>query len=155
MTELPDHSVDGAEMFVALAAQERRVLNLLLGHRKIAEPIVRAAGLEMRHFEQDDHRLIFAGWLVACEDDLTHLHTLSVVCRALREAGLWDDATPRGSDGMRHSFATVLEIGNAAITDEELQDMVGNGNGDGLRRGIARQVCALVDAADAVAGVNP
>lgn len=149
MTELAEDS-ELSELFVALAAQERRVLNLLLGHRKIAEPIARAAALETRHFEQDDHRLIFAGWQVACEEDLPHLHTLSLIVRALREAGLWDDTTPRGSNGMRHSFATVVEVGNAVVTDEEIDDQIGRGEGDGLRRGITRQVVALVEAANAI-----
>lgn len=141
-------------LFVALAAQERRVLHLLLPNRRLAASIVKAAGLAVHHFAQDDHKLIFAGWLVACEHDLPIVRTLRLIRRALQETGLWDDETPMDSQGMRHSDETLATLGVHRMTEEELDEAVGRGPEDGLRRAIARHIVALVEASDTLVGVT-
>lgn len=144
-----DAAYDAAvELSAAIAAEERRVLCMLLTHRRTAEPIVRAAGLSVAHFAQDDHRLIFAGWLVACENDLATLMTLRVIRRALREAALWDPSTPRESEGMHHSDATLAAMACTPMSVEEFgtsRRAVG-WDGDWTAFTIARHVNALVSA---------
>jgi hypothetical protein len=142
-------------MGMALAAQELRVLNLLLAHRRFAAPIASAAGLRISHFSQDDHRLIFAAWEVACERDLTLVQTLQLARHALQAEQLWDDDTPIGSMGMRHSEATLVNLALARATPEEAEWILDGNELDGsdpLAREIARQVVCLVAAADALAG---
>lgn len=138
------------ELFQSVAVQERRVLRLLIPNRRLAAPIVRAAGLSVGHFRQDDHRIIFERWVVATEQDLGVVPTLLEARRALRDASLWDEQAPAFAEGMRHSDATLADLGTHRLTDEELDDVVGRGPGDGLRRAIARHVVALIEAADAL-----
>jgi hypothetical protein len=132
------------------------VLNLLLAHRRFAAPIANAAGLGIGHFSQDDHRLIFGAWLVACEHDLTLVQTLRLARRALQAERLWDDDTPAGSFGIRHSDATLAQLATARAIREEANWTRGGDASDScdlLARSIARHVVALVAAADALAGV--
>jgi hypothetical protein len=143
--------LEASALYVALSAQERRVLRLVLPNRRAASPIVRAAGLEVRHFSQDDHRLIFAGWQVACEHDLPLIDTLRLIRSALESAGLWDADAPAGSGGMVHSDAMLARLGTHEVTDEELDYAVGWGpSTDPLTRAIARHVVALVEASEAL-----
>jgi hypothetical protein len=138
------------ELFQSIAVLERRVLRLLIPNRRLAAPIVAAADLDIGHFRQDDHRIIFASWVAATQQDLGVVSTLQDVRRALRDAGLWDDQTPALAGGMRHSDATLADLGTHRLTEEELDDVVGRGPGDGLRRAIARHVVALIEAANAL-----
>ena len=122
------------------AALERRVLGLLLARRRTARPIATAAGLRVGHFGQDDHRLIFAAWLVACEHDLPLIELLKLARRALQSEGLWDEAAPAGSTGMRHSDATLAGLATP----------FGNDFRADVAHVVARHVVALVEAAEAL-----
>lgn len=136
---------------LALATQERRVLQLIVPHRKLSSPIVAAAGLTVDHFGQDDHRLIFAAWLVAHDHDLSVVATLHLARRALHAAGLWDGTALAASSGMLHSDATLARLGVHRLTPEELDHAVGRGpDADPLPRAIARHVVALIAAAEAL-----
>jgi hypothetical protein len=138
---------------LAAAGIEWRVLNLLLPHRRLSAAIVAAAGLTIDHFQQDDHRLLYAAWLIATERDLPLVTTLRLARRALQAAGLWDPMTPAGSTGMRHSDRTLAAIGTHHTTREELDHAAGRGpDADPLPMAIARHVVALIDAAEALKG---
>jgi hypothetical protein len=144
-----------AAIFISLAHQERLVLNLLLTHRRLSAPIAAAAGLDVWHFAHDDHRLIFAGWQVACEHGLEHVRTLRLIRAALRAESLWDDAVPAESSGILHSDATLARLGTRRMTEEERDYACGRGpdRPDAVERAIARHIVALVEASDTVAGV--
>lgn len=144
-----------ADIFLALAHQERRVLSLLIPNRRVAAPIAQAAGLEVWHFAQDDHRLMFSGWQVACEHDLGLVPTLRLIRRALQADGYWDDRAPADSSGVLHSDATLARIGTRGMTEEELECACGRSAvHDPLGRAIARHVVALVEASDTLAEVQ-
>lgn len=135
-----------SELIAAIAMQERRVLCFLLTHRTTAEPIAKAAGLNVEHFQQDDYRIIYAGWEVACEEKLSQVRTLSLIRRGLQEEGLWDPSAIRASTGMRHSDATLAAMACTPVTKEELADAfaaVGI-EGDWHAFVIARHINALV-----------
>lgn len=138
-----------ADILASLAEQELYVLSLLHTHRKAAEPIVAAARLEMKHFTQDDLRLVFAGWLVACEEDLSKLQILKLIRAALREAGFWNPEAGACEKGFSWSDARLAKLASAAATDEEISDIV-SGEPQGLERAIARNVVALVESAEAM-----
>lgn len=135
-----------AELFEALAHQERRTLSFLLTHRKFAEQFVRAGGLKMEHFEQDDHRLIFAAWEVACEEDLPLPCLLKLARWALQAEHFWDEKAIRTETGMRHSNATLAAMATVSPTKEEYRDAMAavGENGDWLAYIIARNIAGQV-----------
>jgi hypothetical protein len=139
----------GVRLVSELAALERRTLGLLITYPRLSRPIAAAAGLAAAHFGQDDHRQIFAAWQVAGERDLPLVKLLDLARRALQSEGLWDETTPAGSTGMRHSLATLAKLATARPDVDEIISATNDGV-DPAVRSIARHVVALVEAAEAL-----
>jgi hypothetical protein len=111
-----------AEIVDGMAAQERRVLELIVPNRHQAAPIVAAAGLQMAHFGQEDHRLIFAGWQLACESNLSLVSQLSLARRALMAAGYWDPSALALAGSPTRSSRTSRAMGPATGLSAQSRD---------------------------------
>jgi hypothetical protein len=156
MTMTHDEYYLAAQFSEAVAKQERRVLGLLLTERRLSTPIVQSAGLNVSHFEHDDHRLIFAGWLVACEMDLPLINMLRLIRRALIAAGWWDAAAQPNEGSVWHSDATLARLASTSLSKSDyLDSMTAVGwEGDWLAYAIARNVTALVMAKELTGSIQ-
>jgi hypothetical protein len=148
-----DQDDDAAAVFLdSLTSLELRVIELCLSNLHEARPIVEAAGLEVRHFGHDDHRLIYAAWLVGASAGLPLVALLRLIRMALQDAGRWDPTVPRHVRGIWYSDATLARIACTPLdADEYARAIPGIGwSGDWIGFAIATAVTTLIDAAEAV-----